>query len=275
MFERRFQKTDVFAPAKNERLVEREGPDKPLTLDQVVKLAEEKNKSLVMLSRLKNREIQEQLRSTAEQYPNLFLKKPDEILAAINEAIYREMSVTHIMPNKNVMSSYYNRLTEKAQIGTRGDFSKIIREYVEAHEKDHAVRAHLLNTAFGVSGDMSKGFSLWSYIKNKGKQFLVKGIWGLNVTSLLGPAAGASYLIASMIQPSYMHSSWEIYARMSQLKNYFGFEGDEKFTKEHLEYAREHFVKDTGIDNNMTEFFNSISPRSEKHFLHIMNNFGV
>ena len=234
-----------------------------------------KNKSLVMLNRLENRKIQEQLRRTAEMYPNLFLKKPDEILAAMNAAIERERSVTHIMPNTDVMSSYYDRFTGKVNIGTAGDFSRVQREYIEAHEKDHSVRAHLLNTTYGVSSTMSKGFSFWSYIRNKSQQFFRSSIWALNLTALVGPAAAVGYMVPQLVTPSYMHSSWEIYARMSQLKNYFGFDGGEEFTKAHLDYAREHFIKDTGIDNDMQEFFNSITPRSERSFLHIMNNFGV
>lgn len=61
----------------------------------------------------------------------------------------------------------------------------------------------------------------------------------------------------------------EIVARMSQLKNYFGFKGDEEFRVEHLRYARKHYVEDTKLDNNMTEFFDAIS--DEQKFVDVMN----
>jgi hypothetical protein len=50
----------------------------------------------------------------------------------------------------------------------------------------------------------------------------------------------------------------EILARMAQLKNYFGFSTDEIFSKKHLEYAKSHYIKDTGMDNNMLVFFDQI-----------------
>lgn len=65
----------------------------------------------------------------------------------------------------------------------------------------------------------------------------------------------------------------EIVARMSQLKNYFGFTGEEEFTKTHLDYAREHYANDTGLDNNMTEFFEAITPDSEERFLKLINKY--
>lgn len=61
----------------------------------------------------------------------------------------------------------------------------------------------------------------------------------------------------------------EVLARMSQLKNYFGFTGDEEFRVEHLNYAKKHYVEDTGLDNNMTSFFKSII--DEQKFIDVMN----
>jgi len=63
----------------------------------------------------------------------------------------------------------------------------------------------------------------------------------------------------------------EILARMAQLKNYFGFEGDETFTKEHLAYAKANYINDTNMDNNMKEFFEAIV--DEDGFINIINTF--
>lgn len=63
----------------------------------------------------------------------------------------------------------------------------------------------------------------------------------------------------------------EIIARMSQLKNFFGFAGGESFTKAHLDFARENYVYVTGIDNGMTALFNAIRPDNENKFIELMN----
>ncbi len=51
--------------------------------------------------------------------------------------------------------------------------------------------------------------------------------------------------------------------------------GDEQFTKEHLDYARAHYVEDTGMDNHMSLFFRMITPEKEEKFLHVINSVGV
>jgi hypothetical protein len=71
----------------------------------------------------------------------------------------------------------------------------------------------------------------------------------------------------------YLSSPEEIVERMGQLKNYFGFKSDEEFTQEHLDYARGQYVKDTGLDNNMRHFFESIT--DDQEFLRLINSVGV
>ncbi|MES2622809.1 MAG: hypothetical protein V4576_00200 [Patescibacteria group bacterium] len=61
----------------------------------------------------------------------------------------------------------------------------------------------------------------------------------------------------------------EVLARMSQLKNYFGFREGESFTAEHLEYAKTHYVHDVGLDNRMSDFFASIEDQHK--FLEVIN----
>lgn len=55
------------------------------------------------------------------------------------------------------------------------------------------------------------------------------------------------------------HSEEELVARGTQLKNYFGLKGNEPITPEMLKYAAKNYVKDTGMDNNMTQMFNAIT----------------
>jgi hypothetical protein len=58
------------------------------------------------------------------------------------------------------------------------------------------------------------------------------------------------------------HGATEIQARGTQLKNYFGLKKEEKLTPEMWEYASKHYIKDTGLNNNMTELFNSVNNKS-------------
>ena len=52
----------------------------------------------------------------------------------------------------------------------------------------------------------------------------------------------------------------ELSQRGSQLKNYFGLtKSNQEFTPAMLQHAYKHYIKDTGVDNNMKEFFFSIT----------------
>ena len=73
----------------------------------------------------------------------------------------------------------------------------------------------------------------------------------------------------------------ELRARMAQLMDYYDFKvnpktkiitdfkNNSKFTQWHLDYARKNYIKDTGLDNSMTSFFNAI--KDDKKFLKVMN----
>ncbi len=74
---------------------------------------------------------------------------------------------------------------------------------------------------------------------------------------------------------NYLQKPEEITERMAQLKNYFGFKGNETFTQKHLDYAREHYIADTGLDNNMTPFFAAITPETEAKFIEVMNKYPI
>lgn len=76
-------------------------------------------------------------------------------------------------------------------------------------------------------------------------------------------------------QPGYLRNPDELMARMAQLKNYYGMQGSETFTKGHLDYARQHYVADTGLDNSMSVFMQAISSRTEPDFLRLMNTLPV
>jgi hypothetical protein len=126
---------------------------------------------------------------------------------------------------------------------------------LEAHEKGHAIRDYR-----GTWFDQyyRKGFDLQAFLatdKATNKHH--------NRDLALAYARG------------YLFTAHEIAERMAQLKNYFGMRDNEEFTQEHLEYARNNFVQDVGLDNNMTDFFSAITPETTPDFLRIINTSGI
>ncbi len=113
------------------------------------------------------------------------------------------------------------------------------KNIIESHEKGHVFRSFIVNTT-----DICKGFDLKKIPEDAER-------------------------------PSYLKNPDELIERMSQLKNYFNFKSDEPFSREHLRYAREHYVKDTGLDNNMTEFFGMVTPEKEDEFLRVINQYPI
>lgn len=59
-----------------------------------------------------------------------------------------------------------------------------------------------------------------------------------------------------------MINGTEVSARGTQFKNYF----DKKvLTADELKYASEHYVQDTGIDNDITSFFTEVKKQAKKN----------
>jgi len=141
---------------------------------------------------------------------------------------------------------------------------------VEAHEKGHTVRLYF--------GDFfrryfSKGFDLeqigYSEKDHEFAEFLQEQ------HESLPPEERRTFEESRQDFFNYLFSGPEVAERMSQLKNYFGMKGDEEFTKEHLAYAREHYVKDTGLDNYMTYFLKAVTPETEDAFIELVNTSGI
>ncbi len=143
------------------------------------------------------------------------------------------------------------------------------KSIMEAHEKGHRVRFfpgslegdEFYRKIFGKAFD----FSDMSYEQinyQNDKERYVKAV-GRDV----------SFEEARNITIDYLSDPAELTERMSQLKNYFGFKGDEVFTQVHLEYARDNYIRDTGMDNEMQKFFNGIV--DESAFLSLMNEMGI
>lgn len=75
--------------------------------------------------------------------------------------------------------------------------------------------------------------------------------------------------------PNYVGKADEIIERMAQFKNYFGFHGNEVFTKAHLDHIRKHYVEDVGLDNGVTDLLDAVTPQTEDKFLEIINKYPI
>ncbi len=136
---------------------------------------------------------------------------------------------------------------------------------IEAHEKGHSIRPYA-----ALWDHFSKGFDP-SNISYTRKDFEVDGL--IRNNSDHDTNVSIEKMKADVIE--YLFSGPEIAERMAQLKNYFGMNGSEQFTKGHLDYARTHYVTDTGMDNRMTHFFQAITPETEAAFLELINSSGI
>lgn len=132
---------------------------------------------------------------------------------------------------------------------------------VEAHEKGHRLRPYAgdyFDSYFARGFD----FGAISYSEDE-------------LTQMRKEYTDTDDATIRRLANSYLLRATEIAERMSQLKNYFGMKSDEKFTASHLGYARTHYIEDTGLDNQMKQFFQAITPNTESLFLEIINSVGI
>lgn len=126
----------------------------------------------------------------------------------------------------------------------------IIENHIKNHELDH----FLYKQSRKEYDDIIKGFNPENF--------------GLNKRYLVGKKSTIA--------------GDELRARMSQLMDYYKFKynpktnqvedllGNTEFTKQHLDYAMNNYIKHTGLDNSMTDFFKGIS--NKDIFIKNMNN---
>jgi len=143
------------------------------------------------------------------------------------------------------------------------------RSIVEAHEKGHCLRPYdneFFRRYFSPAFDLSK-----IEISQEEFERLKKLNKFLDTNMTYENSIGE--FKEGIIE--YLMSGPEVAERMSQLKNYFGMKGNELFTKEHLRYAKEHYIEDTKMDNNMTSYFQAITPEREDKFIELINTSGI
>jgi len=184
-----------------------------------------------------------------------FLQKPSEFRGYVFDQIKKyEDVIDHVFGATEVTTSkVQNKLPSNLGVNAYGGrpvvfldaartdgttLSEHQRHIVESHEAGHGVREFV-----GTEGDTLRSLLDMEQIPSKNRLYLSK--------------------------PE------EIAERMSQLKNYFGLRPTEDFNHAHLQYAREHYIMDTGLDNDMSYFFAGITPDREEAFIKLINELPI
>jgi hypothetical protein len=174
-----------------------------------------------------------------------------------------EMRLKEVKSYTDVTLGGHEATTESISIRlcwpTGERFSEKQMSITEAHEKGHKVRVDLIgnDVANRVIGEAFNP----GVVQVSEEELEPYKKWNPDITK-------------DRIK-EYLFSAHELIERMSQLKNYFGMKGDEEFTKEHLEYARINYIRDTGFNNEMTQFFQAITSEKEEVFIKLMNTIGI
>jgi len=188
----------------------------------------------------------------------------EEIAHQLDEWVQEEMFVTPIDYTSDipsVMGMHLGWIDPK----TGEKPTTRVLSAIEAHEKGHGVR---LFSRKGVAEYFAEQFVdvLDIHAVHYTEEMFErdKKLFGEHITRRE----------AQKIVHDTLRDPMEVVERMAQLKNYFGMQGDEVFTKAHLEYARAHYTSQV-MDNFMKEFFQAITPRTEARFLEVINTLGV
>lgn len=159
---------------------------------------------------------------------------------------------------------------EARQVGIdqEGPLSARQLNIVEAHEKGHGIRSFSKKSPVGIWICRSLDFS--NITVSEEDIAIMRPL-----TNRKGLKPKTDKEIAQFHIQGLRDEPAEIVERMSQLKNYFGMKGDDKFTKEHLDYARKHYMEYLGWKLQIRLFFDAITPETESNFLDVINNLGV
>lgn len=252
----------------------------------------QENPSLLLISRLRNPQIRKQLISLYRSFyvcsdstidtKGLSISLEDAIDQAIEKrikAIERE-TLIHFregsqhssgVTNCDLLSraTSFEREQIQVMIGKMPilDENKIdqIQGIIVAHEKGHVVRA--------FDEEYFDKYFIQGFIPNYKEVDIEPYRVTYTQTDQASEYTSENELMDGIMD--YLFTGPEIAERMSQLKAYYGMQGDELFTKEHLDYAKKNYIKDTGLDNFMAVFFSSITQESETKFLEIINTSGI
>ncbi len=246
--------------------------------------------TLLLLSRFKNFEIYEQLSNLYEKYYNHIdyhnhtsVSLKDLIQHNLNQRIKAVESDTPIELDPEGEGNHGGHnfgliqwsdiSRESIQTPFAFDDSRVdpsksiqIQSIIESHEKGHVVRSFedkFFRDYFAGGFDLNANIFSRERIKELCEKYNEETPSEEDIDTIIKEGI------------EYLFSGYEIAERMSQLKSYFGMKGNEKFTPEHLSYAREHYISDTGLNNNMDQFFSAITKETEPKFIELINTSGI
>ncbi len=195
--------------------------------------------------------------------PNSFASHYEDQIANYEDTVNKVFSVTNIasaaehgkrphhlgMGNINEPGTVFS----DAELKTGAKLSIRQKNIIEAHEKGHGLRD------FTSPQDIAE----------------IRSVIDQEALRDLQQAQESSQNTDARFPINYVQAPEEIIERMAQLKSYFGMSADEEFTARHLEYAREHYIKDTGLNNGISTFFNCVTDKTKGTFLTIMNKYPI
>jgi hypothetical protein len=170
---------------------------------------------------------------------------------------------------KDVVNMYENWINPK----TGEKPIEKVKNIAESHEKGHVIRKYKRRMGDEHS-PYCLGEKFWKAFDFSAAQYTIEDCDDFRETDKKGLQEKNDDEIRKILM-EYLMEPTELAERMSQLKNYFGITENERFTKEHLSYAREHYLKDTDFDNAMTQFFQAITPEKEDAFIEFINSAGI
>ncbi len=247
----------------------------------------EGNESIILVSRFHNSTIKSQVVATLHKAYELWAASGKDSNRILFDSQGVEILQPVIVPSLEEIAQKYdehlNEIEKVTKITTTGrspesntmdlnwkspDTGKLSTKQssiTEAHEKGHFIREY--------PGEIQE--ELFAEVFAKG--------FDPNAISIDVPVLQKKFKDTEMFSVEKtrqiffgkIFSPNELAERMSQMKNYFGFIGSEKFTKEHLRHARENYVRDTGVDNWMTETFQAITKEKEDGFIELINTVGI
>jgi len=213
-------------------------------------------------------------------------KNKDEITEELEKNLILVQSSTPISFIRRMPSGQEGpERREIIHLGGYADFDQLMvpnfkqLNIIEAHEKGHVLRDfnvlyanpdRIGGVEICLANKFVQGFDFSHLGLSEGER-----VYFEKLSRVDGNSVSNTSFAYRMSLVNYLNTPFEEAERMSQLKNYFGFRGSEKFTKEHLAYARKHYIEDTGFDNNMTQFFQVITPEKEDAFIEIINSAGI
>lgn len=153
------------------------------------------------------------------------------------------------------------------ELPSQGMLTTKQKSIIEAHEKGHVLRP--------FSGEYFRNHFAPGFDPDQVNYSQVDYEIDKREIGIFLPGIELSFEEAGEQMLKYLFSGSEIAERMNQLKNYFGFKGHERFTREHLDYAWQHYVRDTGMDNRMSHFLSAITSETEVAFLKLINESGI